>query len=209
MAPLSVFEAMRGHFDTARAYLVRQREIMQDLGLSYWFWTNALANWDVELLAGDPSSAERAVRRSFDATSALMEDQAVGFASRIAYALCAQGRYREALLYADMNKDEGGPWVRDRILWRCASAISSAGLGDLERGLNLSREAVMLAEDTDALNLQGDALMDLAMVSSMAGEQREATAAIEAALARYEEKGNLVSKARARSALREAMKAGE
>ena len=54
------------------------------------------------------------------------------------------------------------------------------GTGELERGLNIAREAAMLAENTDAINLHGDTLMDLAEVASMAGERDDANSAIEA-----------------------------
>ena len=66
----------------------------------------------------------------------------------------------------------------------------------------------MLAENTDAINLHGDILMDLAEVASMAGETDEANSAIEAAIVLYDQKGNVVSAARARSVLKETMSGG-
>ena len=69
-----------------------------------------------------------------------------------------RGRYAEALEYAEAA--DRVAFVREQILWLRASARASAGLGELERGLNIAREAAMLAENTDAINLHGDALMD-------------------------------------------------
>jgi hypothetical protein len=52
-------------------------------------------------------------------------------------------------------------------------------------------EAVAIVERTDALNFQGYALTDLAEVLRAAGRSREAAAALEQALERYERKQNL------------------
>ena len=51
--------------------------------------------------------------------------------------------------------------------------------------------ALRIAEQTDALNLQGDALCDLADVLAAAGRGDEAGEAFEQALERYERKKNL------------------
>jgi hypothetical protein len=55
----------------------------------------------------------------------------------------------------------------------------------------LAAEAVGLAERTDALNMQGDALSDLAGVLAASGRSGEAATALEQALQRYERKRNL------------------
>jgi alkanesulfonate monooxygenase SsuD/methylene tetrahydromethanopterin reductase-like flavin-dependent oxidoreductase (luciferase family) len=65
----------------------------------------------------------------------------------------------------------------------------------------LAREAVELARSTDFLNAQGDTLVDLAEILSLAGRPAEAAAALDEAVALYERKGNVVSASRARSAL--------
>ncbi len=200
-APLGVFEAMRGNFDDARKLVNEHAGIMRDLGLAYLSWTNSIARWDIEMLAGDGASAEYAVRVPYDASPLSDTDQdRLTYVTRIAYALCAQRRYAEALALSDMAADRV-VFVWDQILWRCASGKASAGLGELERGLSLTREAVALAQNTDAINLHGNALMDLAEVASLADQEMEAGSAIEAAIALYEQKGNLVSAARARSML--------
>ena len=70
-----------------------------------------------------------------------------------------------------------------------------------------SREAVALAEATDHLNDQGEALCDLAEVLSAAGRTGEAVAAFEQALDRYERKKNLAMVAQVRARL-ETLRAG-
>ena len=119
-------------------------------------------------------------------------------AVRLACALYAQERFEEAAAYAERSKtaDEG---VMGQILWRGVTAKILARLGDLDASVALAREAVRIAESTDAINVHGDALMDLAEIASMAGETEEVASATEAAIALYELKGNVVSTARARS----------
>jgi hypothetical protein len=73
--------------------------------------------------------------------------------------------------------------------------------GELEAGERLAREAVALAEETDMLNAHADALLDLAEVLALAGQ--DARAELEQALALHERKGNLVMAKRTRSRLTE------
>ena len=129
-AHLGVFEAMRGNFHEARRLVDRHMEILRDLGLKYEeFLANSIMRWDVEMLAGEAAAAERAVRAPFDATFVSGESRGrMAFALRIACAVCAQGRYAEALRYAEADSERGGPFVREQILWLRASARASAGL---------------------------------------------------------------------------------
>jgi signal transduction histidine kinase len=76
--------------------------------------------------------------------------------------------------------------------------------GDLDAAEQLARDAVALAERTDFLDLHGTALMDLADVLLQARRPAEAAAASGAALVLYQQKGNLVSAARARAAAQSA-----
>ena len=55
------------------------------------------------------------------------------------------------------------------MLWRQARGKLLARRGELEEGERLAREAVALAEETDMLNVHGDALLDLAEVLALAG----------------------------------------
>jgi hypothetical protein len=199
---LGSFEAMRGNFGRARDLVTASGKILRELGLAYGSWEVASARWDVEMLAGEAGSAEGVVRDPYDdLPSSDLSHERSGLTIRLASALCAQGRYEEASRFVDISAESSDMFVGDQILLRCAGANASANLGDLERGLRLSREAVILSESTDALNLHGGALMNFAQVVAMTGEPVEATAAIAAALALFERKGNLVSAARARKAL--------
>ena len=75
--------------------------------------------------------------------------------------------------------------------------------GRLAEGEQIAREAVALAQDTDDINLHGDALMALAEVLQLAGRPDEAAPFIDQALRLYEQKGNLVSAGKAHSLLAE------
>jgi len=74
---------------------------------------------------------------------------------------------------------------------------------DFGRAHGAARKAVAASEQTDALDAQGDAYADLAEVLSLAGRPKEATEALEQALARYERKGNVVMAQRAQTRLAE------
>ena len=75
--------------------------------------------------------------------------------------------------------------------------------GEHDEAERLAREAVAVGEETDMLDAQGDTHADLAEVLSLGGRPKEAGAALEQALARHEQKGNLVSAQRARTQLAE------
>jgi thioredoxin-like negative regulator of GroEL len=84
------------------------------------------------------------------------------------------------------------------MLWRQVQGLVLASRGEYEEAERLSREAVSLADGTDALNHQGDARRDLAEVLVGAGRARDATATLEQALERYERKRNLAMVAQLR-----------
>jgi Flp pilus assembly protein TadD len=87
------------------------------------------------------------------------------------------------------------------MLWRSLRAKVHSRRGAFSEGVRLAREAVEVGRQTDSIDMQGDALMDLAEVLSSAGRSRETRAALMEALALYERKGNVVSASRAHAAL--------
>ena len=74
--------------------------------------------------------------------------------------------------------------------------------GSFELSQQLAEKAVALAEETDYLNMQGDALGALAFVLEASGRRSEAEAAAAEAVERYERKGDLVMAGRMREQLR-------
>ena len=80
-------------------------------------------------------------------------------------------------------------------------ALVHASRGQHAEAEALAREAVAIMERTDALNMQGDALCDLAEVLHAAGQSDEAAATLAQALERYERKHNLARAAQVRDRL--------
>jgi hypothetical protein len=73
--------------------------------------------------------------------------------------------------------------------------------GELTAAEAMARDAVAFAAASDFLEPHGDALMDLAEVLRLAGQPDQAAVAVSQALELYEQKGSVVSAARARSML--------
>ena len=192
-ARASVF-ALLGRFDEARLRLsefVRAHEERGDvlnLGsqLSQSFAT-------LELLAGDPAAAAEVAERG----CRILEE--AGERSWLSTGACW---YAEAL-YELGRLDEADEWSRrgleladpddmaTQVLARKVQAKVLARRGQHERAESLAREAVALADETQALVAQGDARVDLAEVLEVAGRREEAASLLKDALERYERKGAL------------------
>jgi hypothetical protein len=84
---------------------------------------------------------------------------------------------------------------------RQVQALVLARRGQHAEAESLAREAVAIIERTDGLNLQGDALCDLAEVLNAGGRGDEAAGAFTQALERYERKRNLATERRVRERL--------
>ncbi len=203
----SVALGMLGHFEQARATLHQARGELADRGaaLPSAVIVAQLAV-ELELLAGDPAAAKRlgeegsrlleeAGERSFLST-------ALGY---LGQALCELERFREAGECAARARALGASDdALTQVLSRQVSARVAAGLGDHSEAPALAREAVALAAETDLLSVQGDGYRTLADVLLLAGNSPDATVALEQALERYDEKGNVVMADRTRARVAEA-----
>jgi class 3 adenylate cyclase/tetratricopeptide (TPR) repeat protein len=201
----AILEAMRGNFDRARTFAASADAAAAELGQKLWLAAGGMYLWEIEMLAGDLSAAERAVRRSCELLGELGE---VGHRSTAAGQLAAS-------LYALARLDEAHEWtetaeglapkgdVSSQMLWRQVRARVLARRGDHATAEELGREAVVLAEATDMLNYHANALADLAEIYVVAGRAGEGRAHLEQALALYERKGNLVAADRAGRRLEE------
>jgi class 3 adenylate cyclase/tetratricopeptide (TPR) repeat protein len=206
----AILEAMRGNFDRARTLAGSADAAAAEFGQELWLAAGGMALWEIEMLAGDLSAAERAVRRS----CALLEELGeVGHRSTSAGQLAAS-------LYALARFDEAYEWtetaeglapkgdVLSQMLWRQVRARVLARRGRHARAEELGREAVSLAEETDMLNYHANALADLAEIYVAAGRGEEGRAHLGQALTLYERKGNLVAVGRAGRRLEELKGAG-
>jgi class 3 adenylate cyclase/tetratricopeptide (TPR) repeat protein len=144
-------------------------------------------------LAGDHESAAQHLRRCCD------EDEEHGersylssYTPALGRELCVLGAYDEAERLARKGRELAMPDdAASQMLWRQVQALVHAHRGEHTAAEALAYEAIEISEQTDALNLQGDALCDLGQVLEAAGRPDAAVAAYKDALERYERKQNL------------------
>jgi class 3 adenylate cyclase/tetratricopeptide (TPR) repeat protein len=200
--------AMVGRFDEARKILADLRAELAERGLGVLLANiTAFESVWVEFLAGDPAAAAEFGAEGWRLYLELGEQ---GFrplsAGYQAQALYALDRLEEAEVWARRAKELGATddaWKE--ILWRQVRAKLLARRGEHAEAGRLARQAVAICDETEMLNVQGDAYADLAEVLLLAGKPETAAAALEEAIERFERKGNVVSAQRARARLVEAM----
>ncbi|MDQ3894056.1 MAG: tetratricopeptide repeat protein, partial [Actinomycetota bacterium] len=207
---LAVLLAMLGRFDEAwevgQPAAKRYSEMTGELG------PGELVLADVARYAGDHAAAARLLRRGCERLEAAGNIAELStYAPILGRELCALGRHEEAEPLARRGRELGDEHdVMTQVLWRQVQALVHASRAEHDEADRLARDAVAVAERTDGLNLQGDALCDLAEVLAAAGRIDEAAAALEQALERYERKKNLATAAQVRpklEALREEARA--
>jgi hypothetical protein len=124
------------------------------------------------------------------------------FCCNLAQALLGLDRADEAERWLERGRETAASEERlPQMLWHQVRGKVLARRGELEEGERFAREAVAVAEETDMLNAHADALIDLAEVLALAGQ--DGRGELEQALALYELKGNLVMAERTRSRLAE------
>jgi class 3 adenylate cyclase/tetratricopeptide (TPR) repeat protein len=178
---LAGLHGMRADFSAARRFAGLAETIFLELGLQLAFAGLTQVTAPVELLAADPAAAERELRRGLDILEPRGSD---GYQQALlAEALYRQARYDEAATCVAVaaTKDAEGV-VLSQVTWRSVRA-------KLEHSETLAREALALAETTDATNLVADALVDLAVVADDADDL------VVRALELYEQKGNVAARA--------------
>jgi class 3 adenylate cyclase/tetratricopeptide (TPR) repeat protein len=209
---LAVLEAMRGNFGEARVLVDEARATYEDLGMRFMAQSAiSLASGAIGLLAGDYRATEVQLRAGLDALEGMGDRGYLSsVAAFLAQALYGQGRLNEADDLARRAQASASPddlW--SQVLSRGTRAKVCASRGAHEEAERHAREAVRLAADTDALDLHGNALVDLADTLALAGRNEEAAACVAEALRLYEQKGNDVSAERARARLAGAVTASE
>ncbi len=200
---MAALRAMLGGIDEARELIERSVGILEDLGL----WLRAVFVSEttafVERLAGDAEASERALRSGFEVSEKLGE---LGFLSTVA-ALLAKGMLERGRLddaesfIAAGTEAAASDDLTTQVLLRSARGRALAARGELDGGAVLCREAAALAEQSDDVNMRGDALQDLGEVLVSARDLSGAREAFAGALGLFEAKGNVVSAAATRSLL--------
>jgi class 3 adenylate cyclase/tetratricopeptide (TPR) repeat protein len=199
LAPL---EARRRHFDEARLLVARARATYEELGMELVARaTSALAYGEVELLAGDYEAAERELREGATALERMGERGYLSSVSAfLAETVYRRGRLDEAEELARRSLERASDddlWSQALSRGTLAKVLARGGVFD--EAERYARTAVELVENTDALDLHGTALSDLAEVLHQAGREEEAATHAESALRIFESKENDISAERARA----------
>ena len=192
---LAGLKAMVGQFEEARSLVDRARTIFEDLGLRLRAGFVSSTAGFVEMLAGDPVTAERELLAGYETMDQLGERGYLAtVGGMLAQAIYAQGRYDQAEKFVRISKDAAASDdIASQVIWRSTLAKVLANRDKTEEAEALAREAVEMSEETDDLDMRADALMDLAEVLRLAGKSREAIPSLEEAHRLYDRKGNRIS----------------
>lgn len=157
----------------------------------------------VALVSGDPAEAER---RLAAGSAHLQEigDHALlsKNAAMHALALVDQQRHEEAMRLTVVSEHEADDDdVATHVAWRVARGRALTADRRHDQAIGLLTEAIDLAERTDCLVDQADAWKAQAEALLAQGDTAAGTAAVHAALSRYERKGHTVGATRCRQLL--------
>ena len=195
---LGHLHARLGAFDKAREFAARLRAFYKDTGQQSNFDFFAEVPWDIEMVAGDPAAAERALREGYEPME-VRGEQVGALASFMARAICAQGRWDDAEPYAKLAASREGSVFRSLGKGSLARVLAHRGrAGEAEP---LAREAVADLAPTDFLSDRADVLTDLADVLLVTGRAGEAADTLNLAVTLYEQKGDIVTPPRIRAML--------
>jgi tetratricopeptide (TPR) repeat protein len=188
---------MLGRSDEAREIAQDASRRLRDLADEY---SAELLPAFVATMAGDHEAAARSLRIVCDRLEKQGNRNVLSTeAPELGRSLCMLQRYDEAEPLAQLGRELG--YEEDaatQMLWRQVQALVWSHRGRHEEAEGLAREALAIAEGTDALNWQGDALCDLAEVLQRAGREQEAAAILDQALERYNRKRNVAMVAQVR-----------
>jgi class 3 adenylate cyclase/tetratricopeptide (TPR) repeat protein len=192
---VAVAEAMLERFDGARDLHARARTILGELGPSVTAASMSIEGARVAILSGDIAAAERDLRADDAALAAIGEHY---FRSTIvailAHVLVTRGSLEEADEYATLASTlADADDTESQVLWRVARARLLAARGQVNEAMTLADQAVAIVDETENIDLQGNAYVDLGVIRRQAGLEPEARVAFAAALDRYERKGNLAA----------------
>jgi tetratricopeptide (TPR) repeat protein len=190
--------AMTGDVDTARAWCIRGREAVRELGDETQTYASAIILGQIELLAGDFEAAERELAEGERGLERLGED---GFRSSVlvlrADALQALRRTDEAIAASERSEAIAVDDDYEALAgWRSARARAFADLGRFPEAEALSRQAIDLLLETQSIDEIARGWSSLAYVLACIGRGQEAMGAYREALERFELKGTVLSVAR-------------
>jgi tetratricopeptide (TPR) repeat protein len=203
-AHTAYLEALDGRFEQARSRVAEAGSVLEELGKGMLLASaQRLHAGQIELLAGDIAAAEAHFRDGYRRLEALGEQgNLAGLAVYLAAVLHRAGRDEEADVLAAEAARSGNPDDAEvQILWRSTRARIYAAAGNIAEAERLAREAVSIADRTDATSMRADALLTLAEILGRAGAEEDARDAARRASSLYETKGNRIGAREARGFL--------
>ncbi len=206
---LAVLEAMAGRVEPARARWLDGKRRLADYGLTLTVAVVQMFYAFIELVAGTPGRAEGELTAACSFFDRIGDQGRLSSASALlARVLCEEGRYDESGRYSLISRDSASADdALAQVYWRGAQSRVMAHGSQDEDAVRLANHAVLIAERTDFLLLQGDALSDRAEVHATLNEPERAAEDLAAAIACYERKGIVECARRAREA-RQALMSG-
>ncbi|MGE5272819.1 MAG: ATP-binding protein [Verrucomicrobiota bacterium] len=203
-AHTSYIEAIGGRLEEARSRIAAAGSVLEEVGGQMLVASaHRLHAGQIELLAGDAAAAEAYFRDGYRMLETFGEHgNLAGLAVYLAAALHRLGRDEEAdAMVAEAARGGNPDDAELQILWRLSSARIRAAGGAGSEAEQLAREAIAIADRTDATSMRADARLALADVLACDGWNGEAREAAQAALELYEAKGNSVGAREARERL--------
>jgi ATP/maltotriose-dependent transcriptional regulator MalT len=198
MVPLAMLLAGTGRLDQAYSILASESEMLDQVP-SVARAEILQFKGRIHLMAGDPAAAEVELHAALVASEPFADQVSrCEAAAALVDCLVDLDKLDEAAEWAQTTRATAAPDdLGNQIAWRTAIARVEARSGGADQAVALAREAVEMAELTDAPSMQGDALMAEAEALQRAGRAERARAAAERALERYESKGITAAAARA------------
>jgi len=203
LAVRAFLQAMQGHDSDARQLLAQARQAATSEGYLHRVPYFAIHGAHVELFAANPAAAERELRAAGQVLEELGEQTNYStITAQLAIALCDQERFAEAGEFTAASERAARPNdVMANVMWRYARATALAGLGNAEGAETFARASVAFAEESDFVNVHGDALLVLASILQRGARHDEAVPLLERAVGLFEQKEHGVGAARARAQL--------
>jgi class 3 adenylate cyclase/tetratricopeptide (TPR) repeat protein len=197
------FLSMLGRFEEARAVHERDYVRFEQFGLGVPLAISCIIRMEVEQVAGDFESAYEWGRRGCELMEAMGHLSWLStMAAELGNVLCELARYDEAESWAERSLELGGADdIATQMYWREVQAKVLVQRGETEAAQQLAHEAVELAKQTDNINGQAEALLDLGRVLSRAGRHEQAEQALAEAVTLFEQKGNVAMAERAQALL--------
>jgi predicted ATPase/DNA-binding SARP family transcriptional activator len=190
LEPLSLTYGHAGRFADARAASRQAQAVFTASGAKLDWALCAQAAGRIELMAGDPATAEQILREGYEALCAMGErgDRAT-IVTLLAEAVYAQGRFGEALrLTAEGEAFAGADDFDAQGRWRATRAKLLARRGQFSAAARLAEDAVALVPATCDAPERAEFLVAQAEVARLAGALDQAEAGLRRALQFYEER---------------------